>query len=231
MSNLKKFIQLTYNRFRYPELVERQKNEFDKSRFLVLFQQLSHPLRTYGEIKYEGRGSLFIANVLAILYFFTQVFVYFRTGYLFSDNEPSDFSLSSTLISSVGILILWTVCNWVTGTLVEGEGSFKELWIAACYSVLPYIIIQIIASAISPVLILSELTMLNTFKALSQIWMLLLIFCGMMIIQQFTVSKALVSSLITVLMMLAVTFLILLFFSIFQQMFGFATTFIRELGR
>ena len=32
MSNLKKFIQLTYNRFRYPELVERQKNEFDKSK-------------------------------------------------------------------------------------------------------------------------------------------------------------------------------------------------------
>ena len=231
MHNIKKFVKLTYNRFRYPELVERETNTFDRSRFLTLFQQLFHPLKAYGGIKYEKRGSLVLANVLALLYFLTQIFTYFNTGYLFSNNEPSNFSLLSTLLSSIGILLLWTVCNWTTGTLLEGEGNFRELWIATCYSVVPYLLIQVPMVAISSVLVLSEATMLNTFLIISQGWMLILLFCGVMMMQQFTVSGTIVSSLLTILMMLAVIFLILLFFSIFQQMSGFVSTIITELGR
>ena len=231
MYNIRKFCLLTYNRFRYPELVERHKAEFERSMVLRLFRQLTHPLRTFGEIKYENGGSLLLADILLVLYFFTQVFTYFNTGYLFTNNEPSDFSFFRTLVSSAGILLLWTVCNWTTGTLLEGEASFRELWISTCYSVVPYIIIQVIMTAISPVLILAEASIFNTFLALSQLWMLLLLFFGMMMMQQFTVSKAIASAALTVLMMLAVVFLILLFFSIFQQMTGFLSTVITELGR
>ena len=231
MHNIKKFFVLSYNRFRYPELVEKNKTECERSMVLRLFRQLTHPLRVYGEIKYENGGSLIVAGILLLLYFFTQVFVYFRTGYLFTNNEASDFSFIQTLVSSVGILFLWTVCNWITGTLLEGEGSFRELWISACYSVVPYVLIQLIAAAISPILILAEATMLKTLLAVSQFWMLMLLFLGMMIMQQFTVSKAIASVILTVLMMLSVVFLLLLFFSIFQQMAGFVSTVITELGR
>lgn len=230
MYNIRKFFLLTYNRLRYPELVERHKTEFDRGMVLNLFKQLTHPLRTFGKIKYENGGSLIVANILLVLYFFTQVFVYFRTGYLFTNNEPSDFSFFQTLVSSAGILFLWAVCNWTTGTLLEGEAAFRELWISSCYSVVPYVIIQFIVTSLSPMLVLAEATMLNTFSALSQIWMLALLFLGMMIMQQFSVSRALASAALTVLMMLAVVFLILLFFSIFQQMTGFVSTVVSELG-
>ena len=45
MSNLRKFLQLSYNRVRYRELVEPHGRAFDKSRFLVPFRQFLHPSR------------------------------------------------------------------------------------------------------------------------------------------------------------------------------------------
>lgn len=231
MHNIKKFFQLAYNRYRYPELVEKRPPDFSKEKLSLVGQIFAHPIRVFGDIKYEKQGSLIIANALAFLYFATQVFIYFVTGYIFSNNEASDFSLATTIVSSLGILFLWAICNWVTGTLLEGESTFREIWIASCYATLPYIVIQGIATAVSPVLVLSEATMFSTFLAVGQIWMLALLFLGMMTMQQFTVLRAIVSTLITVFLMLAVVFLILLFFSIFQQMTSFVTTVISELRR
>ena len=77
MSNLRKFLQLSYNRVRYRELVEPHGRAFDKSRFLVPFRQFLHPLQTYGAMKFEGRGSLPLANCLALLYLACQVARYF----------------------------------------------------------------------------------------------------------------------------------------------------------
>ena len=51
----------------------------------------------------------------------------------------------------------------------------------------------------------------------------------MMIVHQYTVKKTIVSIIITLLAILAVCFLLLLFFSIAQQILGFATSIAQEL--
>lgn len=123
-----------------------------------------------------------------------------------------------------GLLVLWTVCNWTTSALLEGEGSIRELWIASCYATLPYLVIVLPLTGLSGVFTLSEAVFLNTGLAIAQGWMLVLLFCGTMITQQFTVSRTIVCVLLTILLMLGVVFLLLLFFTIFQQMAGFVST-------
>ena len=86
-------------------------------------------------------------------------------------------------------------------------------------------------SGLSGVFTLSEAVFLNTGLAIAQGWMLVLLFCGTMITQQFTVSRTIVCVLLTILLMLGVVFLLLLFFTIFQQMAGFVSTVFAELTR
>ena len=69
----------------------------------------------------------------------------------------------------------------------------------------------------------------QTFQVVGAGWSLLLVFLGMMIIHQYTVKKTIVSIIITLLAILAVCFLLLLFFSIAQQILGFATSIAQEL--
>ena len=63
------------------------------------------------------------------------------------------------------------------------------------------------------------------------IWSLLLVFLGTMVIHQFTVSKTLGSVLLSLGMIVIVAFLVLLGFSVSQQMISFAETIITELLR
>ena len=86
-------------------------------------------------------------------------------------------------------------------------------------------------TGLSGVFTLSEAVFLNTGLAIAQGWMLVLLFCGTMITQQFTVSRTIVCVLLTILLMLGVVFLLLLFFTIFQQMAGFVSTVFAELTR
>lgn len=69
----------------------------------------------------------------------------------------------------------------------------------------------------------------QTFQVVGAGWSLLLVFLGMMIVHQYTVKKTIVSIIITLLAILAVCFLLLLFFSIAQQILGFATSIAQEL--
>ena len=172
-----------------------------------------------------------LANFMALAFLATHIFSYFETGFLFTTNEPSDFSLLSTIVSSLGILLLWAVCNWITGTFLVGEGTFREIWIITCYSTVPYVLIQVPLVLISPVLTLSEARLFETGMLIAQGWMFILLFCGVMIMQQFNVSNTMLSVLLTASMMISVILLLVLFFSIFQQMVGFVSTVITELNR
>ena len=60
-------------------------------------------------------------------------------------------------------------------------------------------------------------------------WTLLLVFLGMMVCQQFTVSKTVALTVVSLLGIAALLFLVLLFFSITQQMVGFVKDLITEL--
>ena len=52
----------------------------------------------------------------------------------------------------------------------------------------------------------------------------------MMTVHQYTVKKTIASVIFTLLAILAACFLLLLFFAIAQQMWGFATGIVQELG-
>ena len=42
------------------------------------------------------------------------------------------------LLIAAGILFVWTICNWATCTLFDGEGSMGDIWIAVTYALVPY---------------------------------------------------------------------------------------------
>jgi len=201
----------------------------DKTKFLTLFKVLVHPIETMSDIKFEKRGSLALANLMAFLYFICACLQFNMTGYLFNYNIRSEFSLVSTFATSALILLLWATCNWSTCTLLDGEGAFKEIWMAICYAMLPVVLIQIPMVFLSNMFTLQESMILSAVMNISFLWSVLLIFLGMMTVHQFTVAKTVGSMLITLLIIASVAFLAVLFFSIFQQMIGFCNTVITEL--
>ncbi len=231
MSNLKKLVRGIVIKFKQVNWQDYSWSNLDKTKLLVPFRLFTHPIDTFNDIKSEGRGSLAIANTLLILYFIEGIINYFTTGYLFTNNDVQQFSLVPILAKTFLLVVVWCVANWAMSTLLEGSGTFKDIWVATCYSLTPLVLFQVPLSIASNFMILSESMFFTSFTAIFTAWSLLLLFFGMMIVHDFTVSKTLGCILLTIGMILVVVFLVLLAFSIYQQISVFAKTIMTEILR
>ena len=221
MTNVKKMLLGCYIHLRQRRLRDTPPAKPDKEKLLYPFRLLIHPLAVFQDLKYEKKASMGLANLLVLLFFLEALTQALCTGYLFHPQPDSMVRLLPALLQSAGALLLWTICNWATCTLIDGEGTMRDIWIAAAYSLTPWILLGFLS--------LDEAMIYQTFQVVGAGWSLLLVFLGMMIVHQYTVKKTIVSIIITLLAILAVCFLLLLFFSIAQQILGFATSIAQEL--
>ncbi len=223
-----KFIRALHRRWREADWDEWRWSRLDKTKWKVPFRLLIHPVEEFTALKYEGRGSVGIATLIALLLFLVTVVEYFAYGFVFNLNRPQDFRLMIQFLSSSLLLVLWCIANWALCTLLDGEGKGAEIWIASCYAFFPRALLGIPLVLVSRVLCLEEQAFLVMFEGLLTGWCILLLFIGTMITHQFSFKKTLLSCLLTVVGMVAMVYLALLFMSMFQQMTAFMETVIRE---
>ncbi|MCQ2451296.1 MAG: YIP1 family protein [Clostridia bacterium] len=227
MSNLKLFFKSLKYKFEDRKNVT-VTNGFEKSMLIYPFRLFTHPIETFNDLKYEKKASFRIANTLAVLFVLLRLFEKLFTGYLFNKEDAKSIDMFSVIFIAAGILLVWTLCNWATCTLFDGEGSMGDIWIAVTYSLVPYIIFHSLSIALSYFFTSSEAVFYNFFCVLGTLWTLILVFLGLMVVHQYTVLKTVLSVLGTLLIILCFVFLLMLFVSIFQQMYSFLLNIIRE---
>lgn len=231
MNNLIRFFHGVYISFRQIDWNRYRWHNLDKTKLLVPLRFAAHPIDLFNDIKYEKRGSLAVANLLLLLYFVEEIINYFTVAYLFSNNEAQSFSVWPILLRTVVLVLVWCVTNWATSTLQEGKGNFKEIYLATCYSLTPMVLFSVPLSLITNIMTLSESMFYTAISSGLQLWSLVLVFLGTMVVHQFTVRKTIGSVILSVFMIVILAFLVLLGFSISQQMVTFVNTVITELLR
>ncbi len=195
----------------------------------TLFRLLTHPIEAFNDIKYEGKASLALANLLVVIFLFERLIGEVGTAYLFGRSESERIGFWMIFALTVGLIFIWSVCNWAVSTLFDGEGKFKEIWIMTAYSLLPYLIINPIYVLLSHIASEDEAVMLSVLSIIGIGWTLILAFLGMLVCQQFTVSKTFILAVVTGLAIFALLFLGLLFFSISQQIVSFVKNIFMEI--
>lgn len=230
MTNVRKMLLGCYIRIEQRRLQVIPPKTWEKEKLIYPFRLLIHPLATFSDMKYEKKASLPLANLLALLFFIERLLQAIFTGYLFNPHSEGHVQILTILVESIGVMLLWTMCNWATSTLIDGEGTIRDIWIATAYSMTPWILLGGIGVLISNVLSLDESIIYSSLDVIGTGWSLLLVFLGMMMVHQYTVKKTIASVVFALLTILAVCFLLLLFFSIAQQIVGFVSSIMQELA-
>lgn len=195
----------------------------------TLLRLLIHPIDAMNDLKYEHKASGAIAALLAVLFFLEQLVAESATGYLFGTPQAQRRSIWLIMASTLGLLLLWGVCSWAACTLFDGEGRFGEILLMTAYALLPWVLLSPVETLLSNVISLDGSAVFSAVRLIGVGWTLLLVFLGMMVCQQFTVSKTVALTVVSLLGIAALLFLVLLFFSITQQMVGFVKDLITEL--
>ena len=231
MTNFSRFFRGVYIRFCQIDWESYRWRNLDKTKILVPLRFFAHPIDLFNDIKYEKRGSLGVANLLLALYFLEEIINYFAVAYLFSNNEAQSFSVWPILLRTVVLVLLWCITNWAMSTLQDGKGTFKEIYLAACYALTPLVLFSVPLNLITNMMTLSESMFYSAISSALTLWSLILVFLGTMVVHQFTVRKTIGSVLLSLGMIVIIAFLVLLGFSISQQMTTFVETIITELLR
>ncbi len=191
---------------------------FKKEYVYYLFRLFTHPIDTFNDLKYEGKSSLLLSNILVFIWFIESVVSNGLTGYLFAGKPTAPLM---ALATTAGFALLWCTCNWAACTLFDGEGTFKEIWICTTYALLPMLIFEPFVILFSNIASSDEAILISAIQVIGVGWTLILEFLGMMVCHQFTVSKTILMVLVTVAGILVIAFIALIFFSISQQFVDF----------
>lgn len=209
-----------------------RKSEYDKkvSKWKYPFHLMAHPINGYTDLKFEKKGSLLVANIILVLFFLVSIIVRQATGYLFNNNDLESFNIVFTFLSSVGIFVFFVVAQWAVSVLMDGEGTFKEIWVFTAYALLPYIIIMIPITLISNVLTLDETAFFTMFNIIAYAWTGLGILLGTREAHQFSMIKTLLLILLTIIGMFFVILIIGIVYSMMARLIGFISQIYTELS-
>lgn len=127
-------------------------------------------------------------------------------------------------------ILLWVTANWCLTTLFEGEGSFKDVFIATGYSLAPMPIFIIIATLLTNVFTLQEATLVTFLQSIAWIWVGFLVFIGMMITHDYSIAKSIVTAIGTIVGMAFVIFMALLFSTLIVKIVSFISNIVVEIS-
>ena len=195
---------------------------------LYVFHVIFHPFDGFWDLKHEKRGSLRAAITILGMVILTFYYQSIGRGYLL--NPRGGYSTLFGVILSVGApFALWTIANWCLTTLFDGEGSYKDIFIATCYSLMPTVLIMIPTTIMSNFLISAELDILSVINAFAFIWAGMLIFFGMMVTHDYSMGKNLLTTLGTIVGIVVIMFIAILFTTLLGKIVGFVTNIVTEI--
>ncbi len=196
---------------------------------LYVFHLVFHPFDGFWDLKHEKRGSVRAGTTIlgiTILAFFYQAI---GRGYIF--NPRDDYSTVFLQVISVAVpVLLWVVANWCLTTLFDGEGSFKDIYIATCYSLAPLPLFVIISTIFTNIATVGESSMVNLLVTIGYVWVGILLFFGMVVTHDYSTGKNVITTLGTIVAMAVIMFIIILFSSLVIKMITFVVAIFTEIA-
>ena len=180
-----------------------------------------HPFEGFEDLRWKKGGTLkYTAIIIAAL--FIALIAWDRwCGFQFRPLPDALFSVVPYIMRSVVYFAAWVLGNWAVCTLLDGEGTMKNIAIYSSYALIPYIVQIFVQVILSHVLVRAEGVFFDTVYYVGIIWTVLLLFNAVKAVHQYTFTKTIVAIVLTLCAMLIILFLAVLFLSLFQKVYVF----------
>lgn len=144
----------------------RQKNNtFDE--MVYAFSYLKNPAEASYEIKRKQRVGYFSATLVLFIYFGLYLYYIYNLSFLFNHRIIANINLGEEIIKIFLPFVLWVLSNYLIGSIREGEGRLKDVYITTIYCLLPLFLALPIATLLSQVLTYNEAFLLTMIQTLS----------------------------------------------------------------
>lgn len=190
---------------------------------------LFHPVDGFEQMKYRKTGSVGISTGIVLLWFIISSIERQMTHFRFNAFDTKNTNVLYIFISTFILFVFYCVANWSLCTLLDGEGTLREIWIAAGYSLTPMVLTTLISVILSHFLSVREGSFIGILTGFGVLWTGFLLLFGMMQVHRYDFKKtvfSIIGSFIGLVLILFLSFLVIL---LFQQMGDFLKSVYREI--
>ncbi len=188
-----------------------------------------HPFDGFWDLVHEKRGSLMAAHTYLFLFLLTYVMRLMLTNFQFIAAPIQYINIYEQCGSLLFPFLILCLSNWALSTLFDGKGRFKDIYMAMCYALVPYILIQFPMVIISNGLTYEEGSIFTVMLSISVIWCAFLVFIGLMQVHDYGPGKTLIFLVVTVVGAMVIIFLVLTFFSLLSDAIAYFVSLYREI--
>ena len=178
---------------------------------------MTHPLDGFWDLTHERRGTLAAANTILVLTVLARILKLRYTSFIFMTVYWEDLNIFLYVASILFPLALWVIGNWALTTLFDGKGRLDQVYMATCYALTPYPLIQFPLMILSNSFTVDEAEFYVVISAISLIYAAVLVVAAMGQIHEYSAGKNILFTVATLFAMLVMVFLLMLFFSMISQ--------------
>ena len=188
-----------------------------------------HPFSGFWKLKGGKKGNVPAATVLLFLVILSYIFSRQYTGFPFNFRDLNRLNAISEALNVLVPFVLWCLVNWSLTTLMDGKGTFKDIYLMSAYALTPIFLINIPLTVISNYLTLEEAPLYYFVLLLGVFWTLFLLFFGTLTIHHYTLGKTILVTIMIIMGIILCMFMGLLFFNLIEQVISFLTEIYTEI--
>ncbi len=189
---------------------------------------ITHPFDGFWDLIHEKRGTMAAAHTFLFLFLLTRVLKLMYTSFQFISAPIQYMNVFEQAGSLLLPFLILCVANWAMTTLFDGKGRFRDIYMAMCYALVPYTLIQLPLVLVSNCITFEEASFYTVLMGFSIVWCAFLVFVGLMQVHDYTPGKTFIFLIVTVVGAMIIIFLILVFFSLLSDAAGYFVSLYRE---
>ena len=189
---------------------------------------ITHPFDGFWDLIHENRGTMAAAHTFLLLFLLTRIIKLMYTSFQFISAPIQYMNVFEQSASLLLPFLILCVANWAMTTLFDGKGRFRDIYMAMCYALVPYVLIQLPLVLVSNCITFEEASFYTVLMGFSVVWCAFLVFVGLMQVHDYTPGKTFIFLIVTVIGAMIIIFLILVFFSLLSDAAGYFVSLYRE---
>ena len=191
---------------------------------------VTHPVEGFEDMRWKKAGSLKIALLVIVLLFFGEIASGRLYGFQFYISYDKTFNIVPYIVRSFVLFGAWVIGNWSVCTLLDGEGTLRNICVYSAYALIPYVVQLYLNVILSHFLIRDEYVFMQIIELIGVGWTAILLFSAIKSVHQYSFKKTVLAVVLTLAAMFIMLFLLVLFMSLIQQIFIFISTVYTELS-
>jgi len=178
---------------------------------LYLFSYLKNPAEATYYIKRENRVGYLSATLILLIYFALYLIYIYNFGFLFNQRVIANISIIEEITKIFLPFILFVIANYLIGSIREGEGRFKDIYVTTIFSLAPFFLVLPILTVVSHGLTYNEQFIVSLIQFVSIFVTVIYFFFMVKETHFYTVKETVASifiSFFTMVLMLLGTFIV-----------------------